>query len=103
MLETQTDENAAPWLLSYAATHGTGYAVILINRDQTKSHSVPVALVEMGSGSSVQQWTYGRGQYDASRAGDWEIEPVAKTFGSWSGSYQANLPPWSVNVFVFRR
>jgi hypothetical protein len=102
MLETQTDESAAPWLLSYGATHGTGYAVILINRDRAKSHSVPVAIAEMASGSSVQLWTYGREQYDASRKGDWEIEPVLKTFGPWSGSYIANLPPWSVTVCVFR-
>ena len=101
MVRTQADVQNAPWLLSYAATHGPSYAVILINRDRDSAHIVPVALAGMTSGSSVQQWSYGRAQYDESRQGNWTPGPVQSTTGPWSGEFQANLPPWSVNVFVF--
>ncbi|MGO9338936.1 MAG: choice-of-anchor D domain-containing protein [Terracidiphilus sp.] len=101
MVRTQADAQNAPWLLSYAATHGPSYAVILINRDRDSAHTVPVTLAGMTSGSSVQQWSYGRAQYDESRQGNWTAGPVQSTTGPWSGEFQANLPPWSVNVLVF--
>jgi Concanavalin A-like lectin/glucanases superfamily len=101
MLLTQTDVQNAPWLQSYAATHGRSYALILINRDRDKTQTVPVRLAGKSSGGSVRQWTYGRAQYDKSRFGDWSAEPVVSNHGPWTGNFQASLPPWSVNVFVF--
>jgi hypothetical protein len=101
MLETQTDSENAPWLLSYAATHGSSYAVILINRDRDSSHTVPVTIDGKTSGPSVTQWTYGRAQYDNSYFGNWSVGPVSTEQGSWTGSFNAVLPPWSVNVLVF--
>jgi hypothetical protein len=101
MLRTQADVQNAPWLLSYAATHGSSYAVILINRDRDSAHIVPVMLANMTSGSSVQQWSYGREQYDPSASGNWTVSPVSSVQGVWSGNFQATLPPWSVNVFIF--
>jgi hypothetical protein len=101
MLNTQTDVENAPWLLSYAATHGSSYAVILINRDRDNAHTVPVSIRDWTSGHSAQQWTYGRAQYDATQNGNWSVGPVTSTFGPWSGKFQAVLPPWSVNVIIF--
>jgi hypothetical protein len=101
MLRTQSDVQNAPWLLSYAATHGSSYAVILINRDRDSAHTVPVRMAGKTSGLTVRQWTYGRAQYDKSRDGDWSIGPVLTEHGAWSGNFQATVPPWSVNVIVF--
>ena len=101
MLRTMTDMEGAPWLLSYAATHGSSYAVILINRDRDTSHTVPVKIQYFGSGKSVEQWTYGRAQYDKTEKGDWSADAVKTTSGAWSGSYNATLPPWSVSVLIF--
>jgi hypothetical protein len=101
MLDTQTDLQNAPWLLSYGATHGTSYAVILINRDRDNAHTVPVAIEGRSSGASVTQWTYGRAQYDQTYFGNWSGGLVSSDHGAWSGTYQADLPPWSVNVLIF--
>jgi hypothetical protein len=101
MLRTHTDLQKAPWLLSYAATHKSSYALILINRDRDESHTVPVAFANKTSGRSVQQWTYGRAQYDKTRQGDWSAAPVSSKHGPWSSDFTATLPPWSVNVFIF--
>jgi hypothetical protein len=101
MLRVVSDLENAPWLAAYASTHGPSYALILINRDRDKSHEVPVELTGKSSGRSVRQWTYGRAQYDRSRDGDWSAGPVVSTHGSWTHSYTATLPAWSVNVFVF--
>jgi hypothetical protein len=101
MLRTQTDLEKAPWLLSYAATHGSSYALILINRDRDEAHTVPVTFANKSSGKSVRQWTYGRAQYDKTRQGDWSAAPLPSRHGAWSSDFTATLPPWSVNVFVF--
>jgi hypothetical protein len=101
MLSTHTDLNNAPWLESYAATHKSGYAVILINRDRDQTHTIPVIIDGMKAGSSVQQWTYGREQYDAARKGNWSLGPAMTTSGPWSGQYMAKLPPWSASILIF--
>ena len=101
MVGTQADVQNAPWLLSYAATHGPSYAVILINRDRDSAHTVPVRMAGKTSGETSRQWTYGRAQYDESRVGNWSVGPVLTAHGGWSGTFQATLPPWSVNVIVF--
>ena len=101
MVRVVSDLDNAPWLAAYASTHGSSYALILMNRDRDKSHEVPVELAGKSSGRSVGQWTYGRAQYDRSRYGDWSAGPVASTHGSWTHSFTATLPAWSVNIFVF--
>ena len=103
MVQTETDSQNAPWLLSYAATHGSSYAVILINRDRDNAHTLPVLLRGWTSGHAAQQWTYGRTQYDNSRSGNWSVGPTTSSYGAWTGNFQAVLPPWSVNVIVFTR
>lgn len=101
MLRTQTDVQKAPWILSYGATHGSSYALILINRDRDITRTVPVAFANKFSGKSVQQWTYGRAQYDLTKSGNWSAAPVQTTLGAWNSEFMATLPPWSVNVFIF--
>lgn len=101
MLDVQADTAAVPWLLTYAATHGHSCAVILINRDRDHAHTVPVKVADKDFGKSVQQWSYGRTQYDRSHAGDWSVGPVRALHGSWSGVFEANLPPWSISVLIF--
>ena len=46
----RTDQVNAPWLESYAATHGSSYAVLLINRDRDLAHTVPVAIDGLPAG-----------------------------------------------------
>jgi hypothetical protein len=101
MVRTQTDLEKAPWLLTYAATHGSSHALILINRDRDEAHTVPVTFAGKSSGKAVRQWTYGRAQYDKTRQGDWSAAPVESRHGAWSSDFMATLPPWSVNVFIF--
>jgi hypothetical protein len=101
MVRVVSDLESAPWLAAYASTHGSSYALILINRDRDKDHEVPVVLAGKRSGHLVRQWTYGRAQYDRSRFGDWSAGPVVSTHGSWTHSFTATLPAWSVSVFVF--
>jgi hypothetical protein len=100
-LRVFSDLENAPWLAAYASTHGASYALILINRDRDEPHEVPVELAGKSSGRAVRQWTYGRAQYDRSRFGDWSAGPVVSTHGSWTHSFTATLPAWSVSVFVF--
>jgi hypothetical protein len=102
MLRVFPDSRNAPWLAAYAATHGQAYSVILINRDRDASHTVPVRFEHMQAGTGVEQWTYGRTQYDGTRTGDWGIPPVHLKHGAWSKTYMATLPPWSVNILVFQ-
>jgi hypothetical protein len=101
MLRVFSDAQNAPWVSAYAATHGSSYALILINRDRDQAHIVPVTYAGKVSGGSVRQWTYGRAQYDQSRYGDWSATPFTSTQGQWTNPFQATLPAWSVSVFVF--
>jgi hypothetical protein len=103
MLRTLSDMQNSPWLLSYAATHGSSYALVLINRDHDNPHTVPVVIAGKYSGGSVHGWTYGRTQYDASRVGDWSVGPATRTHAPWNGCLLVDLPPWSANVFVLSR
>lgn len=102
MLKTYVDDANSPWLAAYGATHGSSYALILVNRDRDLTHTVPVQIAGKSSGGSVQQWTYGRAEYDHSYFGNWSVPPTQTTQASWSGKFQANLPPWSVSVLIFQ-
>jgi len=100
-LATLTDPHGAPWLLAFAATHGAGVAVLLINRDRDQTHTVPIAIEGRTRGALVEQWSWGRAQYDRSRNGDWSAAPVHSTLGPWSRDCTATLPPWSIAVVIF--
>jgi hypothetical protein len=103
MVYTQADVQNAPWLECYGATHGASYAVILINRDRDGSHTVPISIAGLTSGQSAQQWTYGRVEYDNAKLGNWSVGPRVVSYGPWADEFNALLPPWSVNVIVFKK
>lgn len=100
MLETDTDMQNSPWLASYAATHGSGTALLLINRDRDNAHTVPVRFAGMTSGTAPQQWIYGRAQYDSSRTSNWSVAPMHKTLKNWGEELLVTLPAWSVSVVI---
>jgi hypothetical protein len=100
MLRVTTDLQNAPWLAAYAATHGSAYEVILINRDRDHAHTVPIQIAGQPAGQLVHQWTYGRAQYDETRTGNWQVAPVTSSQSSSGSELQGVLPPWSVNVFL---
>jgi hypothetical protein len=102
MLRVFTDKEQAPWLLAYAATHGTAQAVILINRDRDNTHAVPVQFAGVAAGSSIQQWSYGRPQYDLTEGGNWSAVPVTTSQAAWNQEAIVQLPPWSVNVIIVK-
>jgi hypothetical protein len=99
MLRVFQDLDNAPWIVAYAATHGSSYEIILINRDRDNAHTVPLEIGGRPGATVVRQWTYGRAQYDVSRTGNWSVGPVVSTPAA-SGSLAATLPPWSVNVLL---
>jgi hypothetical protein len=100
MLRVITDLENAPWLAAYAATHGSSYEVILINRDRDNAHTVPIQIAGQPAGQLVRQWTYGRAQYDQTQTGNWSVAPVTSGQSSSGPELQGVLPPWSVNVFL---
>jgi hypothetical protein len=100
MLRVTTDLQNAPWLVAYAATHGSSYEIILINRDRDNAHTVPMQLAGQTGGQVVQQWTYGRVQYDQTQTGNWSVAPVTSGPSAAGSELQGVLPPWSVNVFL---
>jgi hypothetical protein len=102
MLRVFTDVQQAPWLVAYAATHGSAHAVILINRDRDSTHAVPVQFEGIAAGSSVQQWSYGRPQYDLTKAGNWSAGPLTTSQAAWNQQAIVQLPPWSINVIIVK-
>jgi hypothetical protein len=100
MLRVFTDLQDAPWLSAYAATHGSSYEIILINRDRDNAHTVPIQIAGQTGGQVVQQWTYGRAQYDQTRNGNWSVAPVTSSPSAPTSGLEGVLPPWSVNVFL---
>jgi hypothetical protein len=102
MLRVFADEQQAPWLVAYAATHGAAHAVILINRDRDSIHAVPVQFAGVAAGSSIQQWSYARPQYDLTKGGNWSAGPVTTSQAAWSQQAIVELPPWSINVIIVK-
>jgi len=103
MVRVDVDIKGAPWLLCYAATHGSSYIVMAINRDRDHVHTVPIMFATLTNGTSVRQWTYGLKEYDATRGGNWTVGPVFNKRGAWTTTFPARLPAWSVSVFAFDR
>ena len=93
-----------PPLAKAARVQGTVKFQATIGKDGTIQNlqmlSGPPLLVQAAM-QAVQQWTYGRAQYDKIRQGDWSAAPVSSRHGPWSSDFTATLPPWSVNVFIF--
>jgi len=94
-----TVSSTLPLVRAYAASQGSGYAVMLINLDESNSASVPVGFSTLARGSAVTTVTYGKAQYDESQSGQW-VGPVMASSGAWQKSAVVTLPPWSITVAV---
>jgi hypothetical protein len=102
MVRVSTDETRAPWLAAYAATHKGSFAVLLINRDISTSHTVPVRFLQNPGASGIEIWSYGREQYDQSREGNWGVEPTVSHLAAAGKNTEISLPPFSINVVLYR-
>ncbi len=100
MQQTYYDRENAPWLMSYAATHGRTHALVLINRDRNYSHAVPIKIDGKTWGSGAVVWSYGRDQYDQTYFQDWSTPAFRTTVGAWKEQFVVNLPRWSVNIVM---
>jgi hypothetical protein len=92
-----TVSSTLPNVRAYAASHGTGYALMLFNLDPANGVTVPVTINTLGSGSTVTIVTYGKAQYDQSKTGVW-AGPVTSSSGAWRSTFSVTLPVWSMNV-----
>ena len=92
-----TLSGSASLLRAYAATHGSGFALVLFNLDQNNAATLPVTIDGLTRGSSLDIRTYGKAQYDKSKNNVW-AGPVRGTLGAWKGGFTVTLAPWSMNV-----
>jgi hypothetical protein len=84
---------------AYAASHATGYAVVLFNLSETTAYNVQVGVDGMTSGSNATMETYGKAQYDESQHNVW-AGPIYHVTGKWQGTIPETLAPWSMNVVL---
>jgi hypothetical protein len=96
---TVTTASSLSNVRAYAATHGSGYAVVLFNLSETASTPVNVGVDAMTSGSGATITTYGKAQYDNSQQNVW-TGPVTQNVGAWQHTVPVTLPPWSMNVVI---
>ena len=87
-----------PEVRAYAATSGSGYALMLFNLDPAASYAVTVDVTHTSKVSfTASALTYGKLQYDDSINGQWTA-PVAKSLGTLGAPVTLTLPPWSMTV-----
>jgi hypothetical protein len=83
---------------AYAATQGSGYALMLFNLNQTATTTATVGVKNAAGGSfTATTTTYGKQQYDDSKNNVW-TGPVNASLGHVQGSVSVTLPPWSMTV-----
>jgi hypothetical protein len=87
--------NGLPDVKAYGSTNGGGYALLLVNRNENESATVPVTIEGRSSGSGGTIVTYDKELYDASRGGQW-LGPTVRSLPAWQGGITVNLPPWSI-------
>ena len=81
---------------AYAATSGTGYALLLINTDSASTHTLPVKVGNTPQSSyTATTLIYGKEQYDESQTGIW-AGPVTNNLGTVGTTFDISLPPWSI-------
>jgi hypothetical protein len=83
---------------AYAATQGSGYALMLFNIDQSNPMTVTLNLSNpsktLFTGTTL---TYGKAQYDDSKSNIW-TGPVAGSLGTVTSGSKIVLPPWSMTI-----
>lgn len=90
--------SAAPELRAYAATWGSGYALLLFNLNGTTPESVHIVLRHAAGSHYVgTQSVYGKTQYDQSRENLWP-GAVTHPLGRLGDAFALTLPPWSMSV-----
>jgi hypothetical protein len=97
MLRAHVD-SSLPKVRAYAATQGSGFALLLFNLDESAGVEATVSLA--GAANTVYagvSTTYGKAQYDDSRSGS-PSGPVAQNLGSVSVPLTLTLPAWSMTV-----
>jgi hypothetical protein len=93
-----TVDSSQPSIRAYAATHGTGFALMLFNLDQTASATVTVGIENTSKVSfTANTVTYGKAQYDTSQSGVWS-PPVSQSLGSVKAPVSVTLPARSMTI-----
>ncbi len=93
--------SSLPDIRAYAATQGSGYALMLFNLNETTNSTVTVGITSAARNSySISTLTYGKQQYDNSKSNIW-TGPVAANLGSTGTSTTVTLPPWSMTILKF--
>jgi hypothetical protein len=93
-----TVSSSLPNVRAYAATQGSGFALMLFNLDETASVTATVSISDASRTSfSASTITYGKAQYDNSQDGDW-TGPVPNSLGTVNVPVSVTLPAWSMTV-----
>ncbi|MBV8373200.1 MAG: hypothetical protein JOY69_08050 [Candidatus Eremiobacteraeota bacterium] len=92
-----TTVTSMPDIRAYATTDAGGYAVMLFNLNQTTTEDVGVSIDGKSSGSGGTIVTYDKDLYDQTQNNVW-AGPTSASLGSWSGSFDVSMPPWSMVV-----
>jgi hypothetical protein len=87
---------------AYAATHGSGYDLLLFNLDPDNAVTVPVTIDGAPGLAGYTSLTYGKAQYDRSREGTW-AGPVAGKRRPWTSPAMLTLPPYSMTAYTISR
>jgi hypothetical protein len=92
-----TLSGATTYLRAYAATAGTGTALVLFNTNQTLPQNVSIAIAGIASSSKVDTTVYDRAIYDESRSNIWAA-PQVTALGAKIMPLALTLQPWSMTV-----
>lgn len=83
---------------AYAATSGSGLAILLINTDSTSTHTLPVVIQNAQRQSfTATTLVYGKQEYEQSANFVW-TGPTASTLGSVGTTFNVSLPAWSMTL-----
>lgn len=89
---------ALPDVRAYAATQGSGYALLLFNLASDSASTVTVGITSAGANSfTATTSTYGKAQYDDSRNNLWS-GPQTASLGSVGTTLSVTLPAWSMTL-----
>ena len=93
-----TVPSSLPNVRAYAATQGSGYALMLFNLDQSNPVTFNVALNNATTTAfTATTITYGKKQYDDSASNVW-TGPVTASLGVTTATPSITLPAWSMVV-----
>jgi hypothetical protein len=84
-------------LRAYAATAGTGTALVLFNTNENKTLKVSIAIDGVSSSTDVTTTVYDRAIYDKSKNNVWAA-PEKKSLGTQAMPLSLTLPAWSMMV-----